>query len=32
MVPPLALQEQMAAFIEQTDKSKVVVQDEVNGL
>lgn len=26
MVPPLALQEQMAAFIEQTDKSKVVVQ------
>lgn len=24
MVPPLALQEQMAAFIEQTDKSKVV--------
>ena len=32
MVPPLALHEQMAAFIEQTDKSKVVVQDEVNGL
>ena len=32
MVPPLALQEQMAAFIEQTDKSKVVVQVEVNGL
>lgn len=32
MVPPLALQEQMAAFIEQTDKSKVLVQDEVNGL
>lgn len=32
MVPPLALQEQMAAFVEQTDKSKVVVQDEVNGL
>ena len=32
MVPPLALEEQMAAFIEQTDKSKVVVQDEVNGL
>ena len=32
MVPPLALQEQMAAFIEQTDKSKVVLQDEVNGL
>ena len=31
-VQPLALQEQMAAFIEQTDKSKVVVQDEVNGL
>lgn len=26
MVPPLALQEQMAAFIEQTDKSKVAVQ------
>ena len=26
MVPPLALQEQMAAFIEQTDKSKSVVQ------
>ena len=26
MVPPLALQEQMAAFIEQTDKSKVVVK------
>lgn len=26
MVPPLALQEQMVAFIEQTDKSKVVVQ------
>ena len=26
MVPPLALQEQMAAFIEQTDKSKAAVQ------
>lgn len=26
MVPPLALQEQMAAFIEQIDKSKVAVQ------
>ena len=26
MVPPLVLQEQMAAFIEQTDKSKSVVQ------
>ena len=26
MVPPLALQEQMASFIEQTDKSKVAVQ------
>ncbi len=26
MVPPLALQEQMAAFIEQTDKSKVAIQ------
>ena len=26
MVPPLALQEQMAAFVEQTDKSKSVVQ------
>ena len=31
-VPPLELQEQFAAFVEQTDKSKVVVQDEVNGL
>ena len=26
IVPPLALQEQFAAFVEQTDKSKVVVQ------
>jgi type I restriction enzyme S subunit len=26
MVPPLALQEQMAAFVEQTDKSKVSIQ------
>lgn len=26
MVPPLALQEQMAAFVEQTDKSKAVIQ------
>ena len=31
-VPPIELQEQFAAFVEQTDKSKVVVQDEVNGL
>lgn len=30
--PPIELQEQFAAFVEQTDKSKVVVQDEVNGL
>ena len=30
MVPPLALQEQMAAFIEQTDKSKSVVQKALN--
>ena len=29
---PLELQNQFAAFVEQTDKSKVVVQDEVNGL
>ena len=32
LVPPLKLQEQFATFVEQTDKSKVVVQDEVNGL
>ena len=25
-IPPMALQEQFAAFVEQTDKSKVVVQ------
>ena len=30
--PPIELQDQFAAFVEQTDKSKVVVQDEVNGL
>ena len=30
MVPPLALQEQMAAFIEQTDKSKFVVQQALD--
>ena len=30
--PPIELQDQVAAFVEQTDKSKVVVQDEVNGL
>ena len=33
MVPPLgSFKNRCAAFIEQTDKSKVVVQDEVNGL
>ena len=31
-LPPLELQKQFATFVEQTDKSKVVVQDEVNGL
>ena len=31
-VPPMELQEQFAVFVAQTDKSKVVVQDEVNGL
>lgn len=30
MVPPLALQEQMAAFVEQTDKSKFAVQQALD--
>ena len=30
--PPIELQEQFAAFVEQTDKSKVAVQDERNSL
>lgn len=31
-LPPIELQRQFVQFKEQTDKSKVVVQDEVNGL
>ena len=32
MVPPLALQEQMAAFIEQIDKSKLTIQQSLDKL
>ena len=32
IVPPIELQEQFASFVQQVNKSKVVVQDEVNGL
>ena len=32
MLPPLELQEQFAAFVEQTDKSKLSVQQSLNKL
>ena len=32
IVPPLALQEQFAAFVEQTDKSKLAIQQSIEKL
>ena len=32
MIPPMALQEQFAAFVEQTDKSKLAIQQSLDKL
>ena len=32
IIPPMELQEQFAAFVEQTDKSKVAIQQSLNKL
>ena len=32
VLPPLALQEQFAAFVQQTDKSKMAIQQSLNKL